>query len=197
MLKPVQVVLRPSSEFVMHSVWKIIVFLGMVLPCSMYSQDTGWSSFSLGSPPLHLRLPGVPSALETQIQPSMLEVMRAYYAYEYEDSVNGIAVMLLQTTYAQHIHPDFTIISDQTIRDLTTRGALNIKYQTSSIETEGKKGFRQQGTLVFKGNTMDFTTNIVNEGANVWKIIILERTDDDNAKRITRTILDSITFKEN
>ncbi|HZV70778.1 MAG TPA: hypothetical protein VFG10_14585 [Saprospiraceae bacterium] len=197
MLKPVPVVLHPSNEFVKLSPWKILVFLGILFPCSIYSQDPGWAAFSLGSPPLRLSLPGVPIAMETQIQPSLLEVMRAYYAYEYEDSINGISVMLLQTTYAQHIHPDFTIISDQTIRDLTSRGAVNIKYQTSSIETEGKKGFRQEGTLIFKGNAMDFTTNIVNEGSNVWKVIILERTDNADTKRTTHSILDSITFKEN
>ena len=188
--------LSNCNEYIKFTPWKIVAFLWMCLPCVMYSQDA-WPVFSLGSPPLYLNLPGVPEPMETQIQPSMLEVMKAYYAFRYDDDMKGIKVMLLQTSYAQHIHPDFTIISDQTIRELSTRGALDIIYETTSIEIEGKKGIRQRGTLVIKGETMDFTTTILNEETHVWKVIIFERMGDAEANQAGQFILESITFKEN
>lgn len=152
--------------------------------------------FALGSPPLSVRLPAIPQPMETRIQPSLLEIMMAYYAYIFEDSVKGITVMLLQTTYAQHIHPDMTIISDQTIRDLESRGSLSIKYKTKSIDIEGRKGIRQEGTLMSNGDHLDFTSTILQEGPYVWKVIIYARTGDTEASQTVQAVMNSITFKQ-
>ncbi|MBK9982050.1 MAG: hypothetical protein IPP15_06415 [Saprospiraceae bacterium] len=169
----------------------------MVVPCCIYGQEqiSLDHQFSLGSPSLSIRLPGKPEPMETRIQPSMLEIIMAYYAYAYVDSVRGITVMLLQTSYAQHIHPDMAIISDQTIRELESRGALSVKYKTKTINIEGKKGIRQKGTLVSKGDEMDFTSSILQEGTNVWKVIIYTRVGDAVAAQTAQAIMDSITFK--
>lgn len=170
----------------------------MAVPCCMYGQEqiSLDRQFSLGSPTLSIRLPGNPEPLETRIQPSMLEIIAAYYAYAYIDSVRDITVMLLQTSYAQHIHPDMSIVSDQTIRELESRGALSIKYKTKAINIEGKKGIRQKGTLVSNGDSMDFTSSILQEENNVWKIIIYSRAGDAIAAQTTQAILNSISFKE-
>lgn len=169
----------------------------MVGHCTMFGQEQMPldQEFSLGSPSLFIRLPGKPEPMETRIQPSMLEIIMAYYAYMYEDSVRGITVMLLQTSYAQHIHPDFSIVSDQTIRELESRGALSIKYKTKTIDIEGKKGIRQKGTLVYKGESMDFISTILEEGTNVWKIITYARTGDAIANQTAQAVINSITFK--
>lgn len=170
----------------------------MVVPCCMFGQGQFSldHAFALGSPPLSIRLPGEPEPMETRIEPSMLEIIMAYYAYAFRDSVKGIKVMLLQTTYAEQIHPDFTIISDQTIRELESKGAQSIKYSTNSIDIEGRKGFRQKGTLVSNGDNLDFTTTILQKGPYVWKVIIYTRIGDAEAIQTAQAIMNSITFKE-
>ncbi len=182
----------------MSSSRKLVAFIVMVLPCCMFGQGqlSLDHAFALGSPALSIRLPGEPEPMETMIQPSMLEIIMAYYAYEFEDSVKGIKVMLLQTGYAQHIHPDFTIISDQTIRDLESKGAMSIKFKTKSIDIEGRKGIRQKGTLMSKGDNLDFTCTILQKGPYVWKVIIYARTGDAEANQTAQAIMNSITFKE-
>ncbi|MGB4846594.1 MAG: hypothetical protein WBP41_01680 [Saprospiraceae bacterium] len=176
----------------------IVIFLLIVLPGFMYGQGLVHldQDFELGLPSLYIKLPGKPEPMETRIQPSMLDIIMAYYAYDYKDLDKGIVIMLLATSYAQQIHPDFTIISDQTIRELESRGALSVKYKTTSINVEGKKGIRQKGTLVSKSDNMDFTTTILQQGNNVWKVIIYARTGDADAKQTAEAIMDSITFKE-
>ncbi len=178
---------------------RLVIFLLVVLPGFMYGQGQVHLDqvFELGVPTLYIKLPGKPEPMETRIQPSMLDIIMAYYAYNYEDTDKGIVIMLLATSYAQQIHPDFTIISDQTIRDIESRGALSVKYKTTSINIEGKKGIRQKGTLVSKGDNMDFTSTILQLGNNVWKVIIYARTGDEDALRTSKAIMDSITFKKN
>lgn len=177
-------------------VW--ICSLGIAMSCMGNSQDPHftWQDFSLGSPSLSIKLPGAAEPMETQIQPSMLDIIQAYYAYDYSDTTHGIFVMLIQTTYANHIHPDFAIIADQTIRDMTSHGALNIHYKTQGTEIEKKKGFRQQGTLEHHGDKMDFTTTVLLDGAHVWKVIVYARTGDAIAKHTAQIINTSMSFKE-
>lgn len=151
--------------------------------------------FDLGDPPLHISLPGVPEPMETQIQPSMLDIMQAYYAYSYESADHLLFVMLLQTSYAQHIHPDLNLITDQTIRDLESHGALKVKYTSSSSEVEKKKGVKQKGTLDMKGEAMDFTATIISDVSNVWKVIVCTKVGEASATKAGQAVVSSMTFK--
>ncbi|MEO6131527.1 MAG: hypothetical protein ABIQ02_06740 [Saprospiraceae bacterium] len=157
-------------------------------------QEASWVFFSLGEAPLNIQLPAEPEPMETQIQPSMLQIIQAYYAYEYESPKNDVLVMLVAISYAQQIHPGLPIISDQAVLEMESRGALNVKYKTSSLDIEGKKGVRQKGTLEMKGDKMDFTTTILEEGTNVWNVTIYSKCGDAAAKKTGESILNSMTF---
>ena len=129
------------------------------------------------------------------VQPTMLEIIESFYGYGFKDQPTGVGVMLFHIGYAAEIHPDFSILGDQTIRELEIRGASYIKYTTSSIRIGGRKGIRQSGTLEFKGIQNEFSATILSEGSKVWKIIIYIETGDQKGKQIEKAILDSIAFK--
>lgn len=164
----------------------------------MYGQvrDSSWHAFSFGSPELTIFLPRIPEPLETMVQPSMLEIIQSFYGYGCEDRPTDTGVMLFHIGYAAEIRPDFSILGDQTIRELEIRGASYIKYTTASIRIGNRKGIRQSGSLEFKGIPKEFSATILTEGSKVWKIIIYIEAGDQKGQQMEKAILDSIAFKE-
>lgn len=183
----------PGVQVPSSLTWIVILIL---IPCMVYGQkpDSAWQVFTFGSPSLSLTLPDIPQPMETAIPSSMIDVMKAYYAYTYEDYSKGFGVMMVEISYIKKYHPKLSAVSDQAIHDLEALGAENIMYTTSKLDIDGIKGLRQKGTLRSKGSGMDFTSTILSDGSDVWKIIIYARTGDAEAGQLANSILTSITF---
>ena len=173
-----------------------LFFLILTLPAWIFGQEqhSAWKVFSLGSPAMAISMPGLASPLEVSIQPSLINSLRSYYAYHYQDRPYGMEVQLYYIEYSDEKYTQKDSREEQNIQDLTAKGGQDIKYKTSDVNTNKKKGIRWSGTQKLKDIKQEFSITVFVDGSKIWKIITFNKAGDKAKREIINKILGSISF---
>ena len=185
-------------ESVKFSMKEILIFIVMALPAFSIGQGKNitWQVFPLGSSPMTICLPGKPRPMEAELSQSLLQILHSYYAYRYDDIRTGVVVMLFHISYTEGINADMDRSAGQTISELISCGAMNIKYTSDSILIDRMRGLSLKGTFESNGITQEFTTTVLAEGSKVWMVISYAKAGKRRGQKTLKSILNSITFKE-
>jgi hypothetical protein len=175
---------------------RLFFYLIVFFPILLSGQDEGihWKEFSIGSPAMSINLPDDPEPMEVTISPSLLQVIHTYSAYQYVDNNIGMKVMIVFTAYDKSNTTDLKAFEEQMIRDLESKGASEIEFDSVPIDCQGKQCIRLHGHLQLNGIKKTFTTSIIEDESRVWKVVIYANQKGHNGKQMMESISNSISF---
>jgi hypothetical protein len=176
---------------------KIAVFIVCFLPMLAMSQGTtpGWQEFSLGKPPLSLRLPGMPTAQKAALPPQAMSYISQYEGYYLQDDPGGLVVTIMHVIYANNVIADPKGAAEGTNGQWEATGSKVAVLNTSDTKVSGRIALQERGKLVMQGQEHDFMDIIVVEGSKLWQIIIMVPAKNATLKSTMEKIASSVTFR--
>ncbi len=176
---------------------KITAFIFCFLPILAFGQGTtpGWQEFSLGKPPLSLRLPGIPSTQKAALPAKAMSYISHYEGYYLQDDPGGLVVTIMHVVYANNVIADPKGAAEGTNGQWEATGSKVAVTNTTENKVSGRIALQERGKLLMQGQEHDFMDIIVVEGSKLWQVIIMVPSKNATLKSTMEKIASSVTFK--
>jgi len=172
----------------------LFLFCFTAFAASGQESSASWQAATLGSPPLNIQLPGVPTPQATKLPQSAREKVKVYQSSYLKNSIQGLVVTLMYAEYAPDIISDAKGALDGTNGQWETTGAKVSIIATQDIKVSGRSAIKQHGKLINGGEEHDFTDIVIVQANKLWQVIIMTKSNDASLQAINQKIAKSLTF---
>lgn len=174
---------------------RFLLIMFSFLPVLSKAQVNGtWIDFSLGSPALHIKLPGQPSLQKPNIPASVRAYFKQYDGYYLKDKPSGLVITLMAIRYNDDITADGRGALNGTNGQWEQTGMRVAILSTVDKKVSGKKAVYQRGSLIQGEKEHEFMDIVITEGSKMWQIIIMADKAKPDLRDYLQRITDSVTF---
>jgi hypothetical protein len=175
---------------------RVLLFVFCFVPALVFGQGatSAWQGYTIGTPPLALRLPGTPSPQEVDLPPHVINHIKKYIWAYLRDESNDYVITMMHVEYSNDVPADAKGAIEGTNGQWETTGSKVAVLSTTNNKISGKNAMQQRGKLIMGGQEHDYTDIVITEGSKLWQVIVMVRANDAALKTVMQKVVDSISF---
>ncbi|RXR20873.1 hypothetical protein EQG63_02745 [Flavobacterium amnicola] len=160
--------------------------------------NSDWIKSEYGEPSVVIETPKVLKRMDVSkaVPKDAIALIKDMQMFAYGSVFESFTIAVSTTKFKQETEIDLTQALNGTIQTLESQGCKNIISKQEEFSTEkGFKGIKGFGTLTVENEKLYYEILLFSQSGGLQQIMIVHQDGDENAKKISERMLNSVELK--